>query len=220
MATGIKSPDGTSRSQRTYDASRRRQAAEASRRTILARARGLFLLQGFGATTIAEIAASSGVSAESIYKNFGGKAGLVRALHEQSLLGKGGPPAEQRSDLAQEATDDPRALMEQFGRFTAEVSPLAAPISLLIRDAAATGDADMASLMKDVDDARHRRMLHNARQLVARGLLRPGMSPEEAADIMFACTTPELFESLVLKRGWSAGQYGRFIASTLTANLL
>ena len=219
MATGIKSP-GTSGSQRTYDASRRRQAAEASRRTILARARELFLLQGFGATTITEIAAASAVSVESIYKNFGGKAGLVRALHAQSLLGTGGLPAEQRSDLAQVRADDPRELMEQFGRFTEEVSPLAAPISLLIRDAAATGDADMASLLKDVDDARHRRMLHNARQLIGRGLLRPGMSPEEAADIMFACTTPELFETLVLKRGWSAEQYGRFIASTLAANLL
>lgn len=219
MATGIKSP-GTSVSQRTYDASRRRQAAEASLRTILARARELFLQQGFGATTITEIAAASAVSVESIYKNFGGKAGLVRALHAQSLLGTGGLPAEQRSDLAQVRADDPRELMEQFGRFTEEVSPLAAPISLLIRDAAATGDADMASLLKDVDDARHRRMLHNARQLIGRGLLRPGMSPEEAADIMFACTTPELFESLVLKRGWSAEQYGRFIASTLAANLL
>lgn len=219
MATGIKSP-GTSGSQRTYDASRRRQAAEASRRTILARARELFLQQGFGATTITEIAAASAVSVESIYKNFGGKAGLVRALHAQSLLGTGGLPAEQRSDLAQVRADDPRELMEQFGRFTEEVSPLAAPISLLIRDAAATGDADMASLLKDVDDARHRRMLHNARQLIGRGLLRPGMSPEEAADIMFACTTPELFETLVLKRGWSAEQYGRFIASTLAANLL
>ncbi|BCW36225.1 hypothetical protein StoSoilA2_22810 [Arthrobacter sp. StoSoilA2] len=220
MATGIKSPGETSGGQRSYDASRRRQAAEASRRTILARARELFLLQGFGATTISEIAAASAVSTESIYKKFGGKAGLVRALHEQSLLGKGGPPAEQRSDLAQVAADDPRELMEQFGRFTAEVSPLAAPISLLIRDAAATGDADMAGLLKDIDDARHRRMLHNARQLIARGLLRPGLGAEEAADIMFACTTPELFESLVLKRGWSAGRYGRFIASALAANLL
>jgi AcrR family transcriptional regulator len=220
MATGIKSPDGKSASQRTYDASRRRQAAEESRRTILARARELFLLQGFGATTISEIAAASAVSAESIYKNFGGKAGLVRALHQQSLLGKAGPPAEQRSDLAQVTADNPRELMEQFGRFTAEVSPLAAPITLLIRDAAATGDADMASLLKDLDDARHRRMLHNARQLIARGLLRPGLDAEEAADIMFACTTPELFESLVLKRGWSSEQYGRFIASALTANLL
>lgn len=220
MATGIKSPGGTSGTQRSYDASRRRQAAETSRRTILARARELFLLQGFGATTIAEIAGASGVSAESIYKNFGGKAGLVHALHEQSLLGKGGAPAEQRSDLAQVRADDPRELMEQFGRFTAEVSPLSTPIILLIRDAAATGDADMANLLKDVDDARHRRMLHNARQLTARGLLRPGLSPEEAADVMFACTTSELFESLVLKRGWSAEQYGRFVASTLTANLL
>jgi AcrR family transcriptional regulator len=213
----VKSP---SAAPRPYDASRRRQLAEESRRTVLACARELFLAQGFGATTIAGIARAAGVSSESVYKNFGGKAGLVRAVHEQSLLGAGGPPAEQRSDLAQATASDPRALMDQFGRFTAEIGPLGSPIILLIRDAAASGDSDMAELLRDVDDARYRRMLHNAHQMIARALLRPGLGPEEAADIMFACTTAELYESLVIKRGWTAERYGRFVAATLAANLL
>jgi hypothetical protein len=42
----------------------------------------------------------------------------------------------------------------------------------------------------------------------------------DAADVMFACTSVGLYESLVLKRGWSPERYGRFIAETLGANLL
>ncbi|MGN6406543.1 TetR/AcrR family transcriptional regulator [Sinomonas sp.] len=205
---------------RAYDASRRRALAEEARRNVLATARELFLDKGYGATTIAEIARSASVSPESVYKNFGGKPGLVRAIQEQSLLGAGGPPAEERSDRAQLTATDPRALMDQFGRFTAEISPIGAPIVLLIRDAAASGHPGMADLLREIDDARYRRMLHNARQLVGRGLLRAGLGAEAAADVMFACTTAELYESLVLKRGWGAERYGEFIAATLAANLL
>ena len=205
---------------RAYDAKRRRELAEESRRTVLARARELFLAHGFGPTTIAQIAHTAGVSPESVYKNFGGKPGLVRAIQKESLLGVGGPPAEQRSDLAQLTSTDSVALMDQLGRFTTEVGPLEAPIVLLIRDAAASGDADMADLLREVDDLRYRRMLRNARQMAARGLLHPRLNAIEAADIMFACTTSELYERLVIKRGWSAEQYGAFIAKTLKANLL
>lgn len=187
---------------------------------MLARARELFLAQGYGPTTIAQIARTAGVSPESVYKKFGGKPGLVREIQAQSLLGVGGPPAEQRSDLAQLTATDAPALMKQLGRFTAEVGPLVAPIVLLIQDAAASGDVDMADLLRNVDDLRYRRMLGNARQMAARGLLNPRLNVVEAADVMFACTASELYESLVLKRGWSAERFGTFIARTLTANLL
>ncbi|HKU11964.1 MAG TPA: helix-turn-helix domain-containing protein, partial [Sinomonas sp.] len=154
---------------RAYDASRRRAAAEGTRRLILDIARELFLAKGYGATTVAEIARRAKASPETVYKNFGGKPGLVRAIQEQSLLGAGGPPAEERSDRAQLTETDPRKLMDRLGRFTTEISPLGAPIVLLIRDAAASGHAEMAELLRDVDDARYQRMLHNANQLVGRG---------------------------------------------------
>jgi hypothetical protein len=110
--------------------------------------------------------------------------------------------------------------MEQFGRFISEVSPLGSPVYLLIRDAAASGDQDMAALLRDVDDGRYQRMLHNARQVLGRGFLRPGLTAEEVADVFFMSTSAELYETLVLKRGWSAEHFGRFMARTLAANLL
>ena len=147
MDTAIKGPPR----RRSYDASRRRQKAEDSRRAVVARAGELLRGQGFGTTTIGQVARAAGVSAEFVYKNFGGKPGLVRAIYLESLLGVGDVPAERRSDLAQTTNSDPRELMHQFGRFVTEVSPLASPAYLLIRDAAASGDTDMAALLREVD---------------------------------------------------------------------
>ncbi len=220
MATVVNEPPGRASRPRAYDARRRQEAAEEARRLVLRTSRELFLTGGYGRTTIAAIARAAGVSKESVYKGFGGKPGLVRAIYEQSLLGAGGPPAEERSDRVQTTVNDPHELMEQLGRFTTEVSPLGSPVFLLIRDAAASGDPEMAQLLGEVDDARYRRMLHNARQVLGRGVLRADLTEEEVADVMFTCTSAELYENLVLKRGWSAERYGRFITRTMTANLL
>ena len=53
-------------------------------------AREMFLSRGYAATTIAAVAATAGVSPETIYKSFGGKPGLVRAIADQALGGAGG----------------------------------------------------------------------------------------------------------------------------------
>jgi len=71
---------------RSYDAQRRREAAEESKKRVLLESRGLFLSEGYGRTTVAAIARAAGVSQESVFKGFGGKPGLVRAIYELSLI--------------------------------------------------------------------------------------------------------------------------------------
>ena len=62
---------------RRYDSVRRREQARQTRETILNTAQRLFLTDGFATTTIAAIAQGAHVSVDTIYKSFGGKAGLV-----------------------------------------------------------------------------------------------------------------------------------------------
>jgi hypothetical protein len=97
--------------------------------------------------------------------------------------------------------------------------PRVAPIILLVRSAAAT-DSDMAELLKDIDEQRLTRMLHNARRLGDRGQLRPGMTTEQARDVMFAFTAPDLYDILVTRQKWSIDHYGDFIYRGLVAELL
>ncbi|MEO7663675.1 MAG: helix-turn-helix domain-containing protein, partial [Candidatus Limnocylindrales bacterium] len=83
---------------RRYDSSRRRAQAARTQQDVIEAARRLFLADGYGQTTVSAIAEAAGVSTETIYKAFGGKPGLVRALVSKSLEGSGAVPAEQRSD--------------------------------------------------------------------------------------------------------------------------
>ena len=76
---------------RSYDASGRREQARARRLAVVLAARDLFEQDGFRPTTIAAIAAHAGVSAESIYKGFGTKAALAKAVFDLVIAGDGEP---------------------------------------------------------------------------------------------------------------------------------
>ena len=204
---------------RRYDASGRAEQARRSREAIIEIARQEFLRGGYATTTVAAIARKAGVSVETIYKGFGGKPGLVRAIVERGLAGDGPVPAEQRSDHIRDTEPDPRQILTAWGTFTAEIGPRVAPILTLARDAAAS-DPDIAAVLEQISAARLARMTVNARGLSDAGHLRPGITPAEAADILWTYSSPELYELLVISRGWRAGRYGQFIAHALITALL
>ncbi len=204
---------------RRYDSPRRAEQARQTRAAVTGAAQRLFLRDGFAATTIAAIAAEAGVSAETIYKAFGGKPGLVRAVASQALDGEGPVPAETRSDELQASEPDPRTIIRGWGKLAAEVAPRVAPILLLLRAAALT-DPQMADLRADIDASRLSRMTRNARHLQQAGHLRAGMTADQAGEITWTYSSPELYELLVLRRRWPPERYGAFIAEAMIAALL
>jgi AcrR family transcriptional regulator len=209
----------TVKEKRSYDASRRQEQARHNRDRIVDAAESLFLRDGYGMTTIAAIAADAGVSADTIYKTFGGKPGLVRAIRTRALEGEGPVPAEQRSDALHSRESDPRKIIEAWGELTTEIAPLAAPILLLIRSAAAS-DPEVLALLEESDADRLRRMTDNAHRLREAGHLRDGVTLTRAADVLWTYSSPELYELLVLRRGWPIEQYGRFVADAMIDALL
>jgi AcrR family transcriptional regulator len=207
------------KSRRPYDATRRRETAEQTRDAILDVAERRFLADGFAATTIAAIADAAGVSQATIYKSFGGKPGLVRALIDRGLRGEGPAPAEQRSDFLQTTESDPHVLLVSIGRLAAEVAPRVAPLqSLLIQ--AAHSDAEMAGLLDQISAQRMTRMQHNAEALARRGFLREDISVRRAAETMWIYSSPELYQLLIAQLGWTTEHFGAFIANALEAALL
>jgi AcrR family transcriptional regulator len=204
---------------RRYDSARRAEQARQTRNAIIETARRLFLCDGFAGTTIAAIAVEAQVSVETIYKAFGGKPGLVRAICDAALAGAGPVPAETRSDQLQLHEPDPKKIVRGWGELTVEVAPRIAPIMLLVRSAAAA-DPEMEELLAEVDAARLNRMTANARNLAAAGHLRPDVTVEQAGEVMWTYSSPELYELLVIKRGWPAERYGVFIAEAMIGALL
>ncbi len=204
---------------RRYDASRRRERAGRTRQAIIDAARERFLRDGYAATTIASIAEDAEASVNTVYKSFGGKAGILRAVCEEALTGTGRVPAEQRSDTMQATETDPARMLRGLGTLTTEVAPRIAPLLLLLATAAET-DSALSQLRADLDNARLSRMAQVARTLRGKTRLRAGRSVDQAADILWAYSSADLYRLLVLERGWSAERYGEFVGESLVGALL
>lgn len=204
---------------RSYDSSARRATAARNREKVLDVAERRFRTDGYASTTVATIAADAGVSAELIYKSFGNKGGIVRALYDRGLAGTGPVAAYQRSDEMRERQTDPADILEEWGRLTAEVAERVTPIRLLLRTAAAT-DLDMAALLERTEGERLERMRHHAEFLAERGYLRADVGIANATDVLWACSSVELYELLVLHRRWPPHQFAAFITDLMRAGLL
>jgi AcrR family transcriptional regulator len=179
----------------------------------------LFVREGFSGTTIAKIAEDAGVSKETVYKTFGNKIALVRAVRDKALAGEGPVHAERRSDRMQASRNDPRKIIQGWGVLAMEVAPRVVPVLLLVREAAAS-DPELAGLQAEMDAGRLTRMAQNARTLLKGGHLRKGITLDAATDVLWTYSSPELYELLVIRRGWSIERYGRFISEAMIAALL
>lgn len=209
----------TSGARRRYDSTWRREGARRRRERVLDAAERQFLRGGYAATTIATVAAEAEVSVETIYKAFGGKPGLVKGIYERRLAGTGPVPAYERSDRMRVREADPRRIMREWGLLTAEVAEGLTPIRLLLREAAAS-DPEVSRVRAVSEEERLERMRHHAGFLRARGYLRPDVSVEEAVDVLWLCSSAEIYEVLVLQRGWSTSRFAGFLADLMISRLL
>lgn len=196
---------------RRYDSTRRRQQAQHNRRAVLVAARRRFLAQGYAATTIAEIARDAAVSVETVYKTFATKAGVLKALFDVSVAGDDEPIPMVERDAIQKVRDAPDAArkLEIYAKHLAATMPRSAPIQLLARDGAAVSP-DAADVWKQIRQETLDAMTMFASALAQTGQLR--VSANQARDVLWTYHAPELYELLVLERGWSAARYGKFIA--------
>jgi AcrR family transcriptional regulator len=209
------------RPRRRYDASGRRARAFRTRHEIVEAARRLFEQHGYSGTTVADVAREAQVSAETIYRAFGSKAALLGAVVRASLRGDSGPtPLRQRPRIeAIRHEHNPRRQLELYGKLLAEMNPRLAPLLRILRETT-TGDPEAVAALSRLNADRLDGMSEFASLLAERQALRPGVSRQQARDAMWALNSPELYELLVLERGWSARRYGRWVAEQLAAALL
>ena len=208
-------------SRRRYDASGRRARALQTRDEIAAAARRLFQHNGYAATTVAQIAREANVSPETIYKAFGSKAALLGAAVAAAIRGDNqATPLRQRPVIdAIRNEQDPHRQLQLYGKLLAEVNPRLAPLVRVMREAA-PADPEIDAALTQLKANRLEGMDEFAALLAARGALRHGVSKQQATDALWTLNSPELYELLVIERGWNPRRYGRWIAQQLAAALL
>jgi AcrR family transcriptional regulator len=206
---------------RSYDASGRRAQARARRLTVVLAARDLFERDGYRPTTIAAIAAQAGVSAESVYKGFGTKAALAKAVFDLELAGDDEPVPVAERPAMEAVRDEPdvRRKIALFAAGLAERQARSALVTILIRDGRHVDDS-LAPIWEKVHDEGLAGMTVLGRHLLETGQLRDGIDLDGVRDVLWNYLAIDHYERLVLSRGWSLGRYSRWLAEAITAALV
>lgn len=209
------------KARRRYTSERRQEQARRTRREVQDAARRRFMANGYAPTTIAEVAADAGVSVETVYKAFGNKAGLLKAVIDVAIVGDDQPiPMLQREFVRKTmAEPDPRRKLLAYGDHLAEVLPRTGHLVMVLR-AAAASDEGAAAVWDQLQAERLTGMSAFASHLGKGGHLREGVSVAEARDILWLHNSVEVWDLLVNQRGWSNRRYGRWVARQLIAALL
>ncbi|MEV4150001.1 helix-turn-helix domain-containing protein [Amycolatopsis sp. NPDC049691] len=194
--------------------------AAGTRRRMLEAARELFVRNGYGATTLKDIADQAGVAVQTIYFVFGNKRVLLKELVDVAIAGDLEPVATMDRPWFREAVAAPaaEAHVRLHVRGTRAILERVAPIVEMLR-AAASADPAIAGQWDAGADPRFAVHLEAARSLVAKPGVRAGMTAEHAADLLFGLLSPELYQVFVRDRGWSPERWERWAADTLIAQI-
>jgi AcrR family transcriptional regulator len=206
---------------RRYDSPRRREQAAATRREILDAAQRLFERDGYSATTMAAIAAEAGVALKTVYVAFETKSGLLRALWHLLLRGdqEDAPMGERAWYRELLAEPDPERQVVLMAQTSRAVKERAAALMEVIRSAAPM-DADTAALWARIQADFHAIQRPLVESLDAKGALRPGLDVDRATDLLWALNHPNLWQLLVVERGWTPEEWEAWFAEAVRAQLL
>ncbi len=198
--------------QQTKITHRQRQALE-TRNMIVAAAQALFLEQGYICTTIESIAERAGVATSTVYAIFGSKRGILRAIrdawHERTHI---------REVLSNsQSTANPTERLDQLAEATRKQWEMGAQVTAIYTGAAA-GDRQAADEHTQALLGRRESLQNFALSLET--ALRPGLDAPQAAANLQALCLPELFDELVRRSGWTAGEYQTWLAQAMKREIL
>jgi AcrR family transcriptional regulator len=193
---------------KSYRSPLREQQARETRERILRAARGTLRDQGFGATTLADIARSAGVAEQTVRASFKTKANLVEHLLRLAIRGTDGELELQQRAAFQHmlASTDATTLLARLTDLAEAVHRRSWDVMEIV-SGAATSDPAIGELHEQRRRARHSNQRTVANRLQELGALPAHTSPETAADLLWLYTSPDIYRMLVIERRWSAARY-------------
>jgi AcrR family transcriptional regulator len=169
---------------------------------------------GVGAMTLAEIAASAGVTRQSVYLHFGSRAGLLIEMVRHR--DRTSATVRKMVAAAQEAHSE-----VGFGRFTrlwfrhvAAILPVARAI-----EAASVSDPDAAAAWEDRMQSLRALLRGIVDRLAATDQLGPAWTKDEATDWLWSRTHIDVWRQLVVERNWNPSDVVDRVSSSLWSEL-
>jgi AcrR family transcriptional regulator len=192
-----------------------------ARRAVLDAAGNLFRERGYGATTIDAISTASDIPQATVYRLFSSKQGILKALLDESIAGDDEPVAVADRPHVQSMlrAPQPEDLLARLAAVSVDINQRTAPIYRILVSAASS-DAEVAALLGELTRQRQEGQGRVATELAKAKALRPGFCAQDAADIIHALASPELYGLLVVDRSWSPDRYQRWLAESLADQLL
>ena len=209
-------------SDRPYASPLRAQQADATRRAVLNAARQLFIAQGYGATTLDQIAARAGVSKPTVFSAVGNKQTVLAAVRDVAMAGDDEGLSMVERPLAEQIRQEPdphRAVELLAGLFTG-VGRRYARIDEVLRGAAHSGEPALLELWQTSEEQRLTGARIWATTLAGKGRLRDGVDLDTATDLLWLHMAPDQYHRLVHVRGWSDERFQRWLIDSLTRLLL
>jgi AcrR family transcriptional regulator len=199
---------------RRYDNSRRRAGAAVTEQRIVDAAGACFGESGYGATTLAAVAARAEVSVETIKKTLGTKPQLLRRWFDQTVAGpEGVAPTETSWVVGLADIDDLHRRIEATADAVTLIMERTA-IAVAVMSAAAQADPVVAGMW-----AAERRERFSDVERIASLVIGDALGPSErerVVDISYAITEASLYRVLTEERGWTPSQYRDWFADMLT----
>jgi AcrR family transcriptional regulator len=192
-----------------------------TRAAVVDAARALFIERGYAATTIEAISERSDTPQATVYRLFSSKLGILKAVLDVAIAGDDEAVAMlDRPEIRARLSDaEPLSQLTAFAALLRDLLGRSAPVHRILADAARS-DGEAAVLLAETSRQRHEGQQRIARSLARSGRLRAGMRERDAADIIHALASPEVYNLLVGDREWSAERYESWLRQTLVDQLL
>lgn len=208
---------------RAYRSVRRAEQVAQTRRDIIQTAGALFRERGYTGVTMPLIATTSAVAVETIYRAFGSKAGLFRAVIDAAVAGgtsRAEMPVEERPAIRAILREpDARRQVELYAATQPGIHRRSGALLRALAGAAAT-DPELDALWREIEASRLTGQGGFVGMLAGRGALRAGLSVEEGRDGLWALTSLAVFDMLVGTCGWPVEKYEAWLATALQNLLL
>lgn len=192
-----------------------------ARRAVLDAAGTLFLERGYGGTTIEAISRASDVPQATVYRLFSSKEGILKALIDASVAGDDEPvPVTERPHVRSlMSAGNPKDRLAGLAAVSVEINIRTAPIYRILVSAAGSDNA-AAGILDELTRQRQEGQGRVAASLARSGALRPELRARDAADLIHALASPELYRVLVLDRRWPPERFERWLSDVLSHQLL